>query len=150
MNDVPIRHATRSDIPALLPLLETLFSIETDFSFDAEKSRRGLELMFDSPQTRAIVVAEENGHVVGMCSAQIVISTAQGTPAAWIEDVILQPQMRGRGLMPQMLNELEAWAQLQGVSRLQVLCDTSNAPAMAFYPKYGFGSTQLTCFFKYV
>ncbi len=144
-----IRSATQSDILALLELLETLFSIEADFHFDAGKSRRGLELMLQSPETRTVLVAQIEGKVVGMCSAQLIISTAMGAPAIWIEDVVLKPQFRRSGLMPRMLRELERWATQRGVERFQVLCDTQNKPAVGFYPKVGFQQTQLVCFFKY-
>ena len=144
-----IRPATSADIPALLQLLERLFALETDFDFDAEKSKRGIELMLQSPDTRTILVAEIEDQIAGMCSAQLVISTAMGAPAIWIEDVILRPQFRGRGLMPQMLGELERWARERGAARFQLLCDDQNAPALAFYPKVGFEPTQLRCLFKY-
>jgi len=144
-----IRPATRADIPALLGLLETLFSIEADFQFDADKARRGLEMMLGAPDVRTILVGEIEGEVAGMCSAQIIISTAMGAPAIWIEDVVLKPAFRGQGLMPMLLSHLETWARERGVTRFQVLCDKDNAPAMAFYPKVGFLPTQLVCFFKY-
>lgn len=144
-----IRTATAADIPTLLELLEALFSIEADFHFDARKSRRGLELMLQSPQNRTILVAVIEGEVVGMCAAQLVISTAMGAPAMWVEDVVLKPSFRGQGLMPQMLGQLEKWGAHRGVARVQLLCDTQNAPAMAFYPKQGFKPTHLVCFHKY-
>lgn len=144
-----IRPAATADIPALLELLEALFGIEADFHFDAKKSRRGLELMLQSPQNRTILVAVSAGQVVGMCAAQLVISTAMGAPAMWVEDVVLKPEFRGQGLMPQLLVQLEKWGAERGVARIQLLCDTGNSPAMAFYPRQGFQSTQLVCFHKY-
>ncbi len=144
-----IRPATQTDIPALMGLLETLFSLEADFQFDADKARRGLEMMIGAPDARTILVGESESEVAGMCSAQIIISTAMGAPAIWIEDVVLKPAFRGRGLMPLLLTHLEAWGKERGVTRFQVLCDSQNAPAMAFYPKVGFLPTQLVCFFKY-
>ncbi len=144
-----IRTAVPADIPALLELLEALFSVAADFQFDADKSRRGLELMLQNPEQRTILVAEIDGQVVGMCSAQLIVSTAMGAPAIWIEDVVLRPEFRGRGLMPLLLLELERWATKRGAARFQVLCDSQNAPAMAFYPKVGFSQTQLLCLFKY-
>ena len=144
-----IRHAVPADIPALLRLLEALFGIEADFYFDAEKSRRGLELMLEAPQQRTVLVAVVKGEVAGMCAAQLVISTAMGAPAMWVEDVVMQPQFRGQGVMPTMLAELEKWGAERGATRFQLLCDSQNAPAMAFYPKQGFKPTQLRCFHKY-
>jgi len=144
-----IRSATQADIPALMGLLETLFALEADFEFDAGKAQRGLEMMLAAPDVRTILVGEIEGALAGMCSAQIIISTAMGAPAIWIEDVVLKPAFRGRGLMPMLLTHLETWGKERGVTRFQVLCDRHNAPAMTFYPKVGFQPTQLVCFFKY-
>jgi len=144
-----IRPATSADIPALLGLLQTLFALEADFDFDREKSTRGLQLMLGAPEQRTILVGEVAGEVAGMCSAQLIISTAMGTPAVWIEDVVLRPEYRGHGLMPLLLAHLERWATQRGAARFQVLCDAHNAPAMAFYPKVGFYPTQLIGFFKH-
>ncbi len=144
-----LRLATSDDIPQLCELLEILFSIEADFSFDREKVERGLRLFLSDTSSRAIFVAEDGGLILGMCSAQLTISTAQGTPAAWIEDVVLREEARGQGLAPRLLGELEKWCLERGVTRFQILCDSQNKPAMEFYPKLGFKFTQLVCLHKY-
>ncbi|HEX9997378.1 MAG TPA: GNAT family N-acetyltransferase [Abditibacterium sp.] len=144
-----IRAAQSADIPALLSLLELLFALEADFVFDENKARRGLEMMLENAETRRVLVAEIDGEVAGMCSAQLVVSTAMGAHSAWVEDVVLAPQFRGRGVMPQMLAQLEKWAVSQGATRFQLLCDAHNAPALAFYEKQDFQPTQLVCFFKF-
>jgi GNAT superfamily N-acetyltransferase len=144
------RTATSNDIPQLCELIETLFSLEADFDFDAEKVARGLELFLSDTTNRNIFVAENEGSILGMCSAQLLVSTAQGTPSGWIEDVVLREEARGQGLGPQLLEQLEKWCLERGATRLQVLCCTENQPAMAFYPKLGFESTQLVCLHKYV
>jgi hypothetical protein len=43
---VQIRKAELEDIQALVGLLQELFSIEKDFTPDAAKQRKGLQLMF--------------------------------------------------------------------------------------------------------
>ena len=45
-----IDEATLNDIPALVNLLADLFSIEKDFSANASKQVRGLELIIASPE----------------------------------------------------------------------------------------------------
>jgi len=142
------RTAFPEDIPELMTLLEALFSLEADFEFDAPKARDGLCQLLNRPTDSVVWVAESQGRVVGMCTAQIIISTAMGAPAAWIEDVVLLPEFRGQGWMPLLMGRLEEWCRLRGVGRLQVLCDLENPPALAFYPKQGFRRTQLICFHK--
>ena len=68
---ITIRFATSEDIPQLLVLLETLFSIEVDFTIDPIKQAKGLALLLLSVKD-GVWVAELNGttKIVGLCSIQ--------------------------------------------------------------------------------
>ncbi|HOJ79110.1 MAG TPA: GNAT family N-acetyltransferase [Bacillota bacterium] len=143
-----IRHANINDLDNLIPLLKLLFAIEADFSFDEAKQRRGLELMLERPNERCIMVAEVNNEIIGMCTAQLVITTAEGGTAALIEDVVIKEEYRGQGIGRQMMNALEAWAWQKGVKRLQLLADRSNTPALEFYKRLNWNRTQLICLHK--
>lgn len=143
-----IRRANIDDLNNLIPLLKLLFAIEADFSFDEAKQRRGLELMLERPDERCILVAEVNKEVVGMCTAQLVITTAEGGTAALIEDVVVKEEYRGQGIGRKMLDELEAWAWQREVKRLQLLADRSNTPALEFYSRLNWNRTQLICLHK--
>lgn len=143
-----IRHANINDLDNLIPLLKLLFAIEADFSFYEAKQRRGLELMLERPNERCIMVAEVNNEIIGMCTAQLVITTAEGGTAALIEDVVIKEEYRGQGIGRQMMNALEAWAWQKGVKRLQLLADRSNTPALEFYKRLNWNRTQLICLHK--
>lgn len=137
-----LRPACIDDIDRLLPLLERLFTLEQDFQPDAEKQRRGLSLLLQSPQAH-IVVAQSAGQVVGMASLQLVISTAEGAPAGWVEDVVVDPAYRGQGIGGRMLDDLAAWAQQRGATRLQLLADRDNQVAGDFYRRRSWSGTSL-------
>lgn len=139
-----IRPATPADIPAMVELLRLLFAIEADFTFCGARQRRGLELLLAAPQAK-VMVAEVDGHPVAMATAQLTISTAEGGPALTIEDVVVDPPYRGRGLARRLLTELAAWGGSHGAHRLQLLADRDNAPALAFYQKLGWQPTRLIC-----
>jgi len=146
--NVKIRPASHSDIKDLVELLSELFSIEADFTFDAERQRHGLEMMLADTETRCVLAAQAGNHVVGMCSVQIVISTAEGGPAGLVEDMVVRRQWRGRGIGRQLLRRAEAWAREKGIERLQLLADENNFPALAFYQERGWKRTQLICLRK--
>ena len=139
-----VRPARPADIPALLALLELLFSLETDFSFDAARQRRGLELLLDRPDAR-VLAAEVDGRIAGMCSGQLTLSTAEGGPALLVEDVVVHEQYRGRGIGGALLKRIAAWGESRGASRLQLLADRDNGPALEFYRKRGWRTTRLIC-----
>ncbi len=146
MNAV-IRQADAEDITALVGLLRLLFSIEKDFVFNAAKQERGLRLLLASPQA-AVFAAEQGGQVIGMCTGQLLISTAQGGLSALIEDVAVLPAWQGKGVGRQLVAAAEAWVGGQGASRVQLLADRNNAPALAFYQKTGFQTTAMICLRK--
>jgi Acetyltransferase, GNAT family len=132
----------------MIRLLRILFSIETDFAFDELTQRKGLEMMLDDNTNRCIMVAELNQQIVGMCTAQILVSTAEGGIVALIEDLIVKDSHRGQGLGKKLLSAIEDWALAQGVRRLQLLADRNNTPALNFYQKMNWKSTQLICLRK--
>jgi GNAT superfamily N-acetyltransferase len=143
--EIVIRSATPADSERLVRLLGILFSIEADFRPDPERQRRGIALMLAEPERRVVLVAERAGEVVGMVTAQLVVSTAEGGPAALVEDMVVDEAERELGLGRRLLEAIEAWAAARGASRLQLLADRENAPALRFYARTGFGPTRLVC-----
>ncbi len=131
---IQIRKAIIDDIDQLVNLLEELFSLEDDYVFDREKQTKGLQMLINS-DTGCIFTAESGGKVIGMCSIQTVISTAQGSLSGWVEDVIISKKYRGKGTGSTLLNFAQNWAKENGITRLQLLADTENSQAIDFYMK---------------
>jgi len=143
MTGVTITSASVADIPELIDLLAVLFSIEQDFSPDPDKQRRGLAALLDSPTGHIAIARDRSLRAVGMATAQLVISTAEGAPSAWVEDVVVRKDWRGQGLGRALLDAVLAWARTQGAVRAQLLADLDNAPALAFYDRVGWQPTRL-------
>ncbi len=140
-----VRSATPADLEELVRLLGLLFSVEADFQPEPERQRRGLELMLAEPERRRVFVAEQAGAVVGMVTAQLVVSTAEGAPSALVEDMVVAEAARGRGVGRRLIQALEAWARARGATRLQLLADRDNLGALRFYERMGWRATQLVC-----
>ena len=147
--DVILRKASVSDIDSLVGLLEELFSIEEDFVFDEQKQRKGLLLMLDAQDERCVMIAEVDKKIVGMCSVQTFVSTAEGCPVGVIEDVVVSQKYRSRGIGKSLVKSIEAWSKEKGLVRLQLLADRNNSAALEFYKKTGWCNTQLICFRKF-
>ena len=143
-----IRQATGTDIPEMVELLRRLFAIETDFDFAPERQRRGLELLL-AAERACVLVAENCGEVVGMATGQLLISTAEGAPSLVIEDVVVSPKHRNRGIGTGLLASLAEWGRKHGARRMQLLADRTNSPALVFYGRQGWQSTRLICLRKY-
>ena len=137
-----VRRATDADIPAMVGLLRQLFAIEDEFAFDPAVQGRGLLLLLGEPRAAGFV-AERGGQVIGMCTAQLLVSTARGGPVATIEDVIVDQGARGTSVGRALIEATEAWARAKGCLRLQLLADRDNAPALDFYDRQDFGRTRM-------
>lgn len=141
-----IRDARQCDLDALISLLNELFTVETDFAADEYRQRQGLLLMLEGCRKhRCIKVAEVDGRAVGMCSGQTLISTAEGGVVAMIEDMVVDPAYRGRGIGGRLMAAMESWARHMGIRRLQLLADRTNFSALDFYGRFGWLPTRLIC-----
>ena len=137
-----IRPAVISDIQDMTNLLRLLFSIEADFEFNEACHQEGLRLMLENPKS-CIKVAETGGIVVGMCTGQLLISTAQGGLSLLVEDMVVQENIRGQGIGSRLLQEVISWGFANGALRAQLLADKNNHQALGFYEKLGWKQTQL-------
>ena len=146
---IRIRTATPADIPQLVALLKALFAIEADFEFDADKQTSGLNLLLASAKNRIFVaVSLKDNKVLGLCTLQMLISTAEGGRVGLLEDLVVAADFRKQGIATKLLAEAVSWAESQGLKRLQLLADKNNGSALSFYQKQGWQATQLVCLRK--
>ena len=94
--------------------------------------------MLAMPQAATIWVASEAGQIVAMLSLQYVISTALGGRDAWLEDVIVHPQARGRRIGERLLKHALECARGEGCFRVSLLTDADNIAAQRFYQRQSF------------
>ena len=130
--------ATKKDLAQLVDLLGMLFMQEADFVPDAAKQKRALEMILGDPRLGRIYVAREGGRVVGMLSTLYTISTAEGGKAAWLEDMVVLHEYRGRGIGAALLEHAVVGAREEGCLRLTLLSDEDNAQAHSVYAAEGF------------
>jgi GNAT superfamily N-acetyltransferase len=145
MEEVTIDTARPEDLPALSDLLAELFSLETDFTVDRERQIRGLRMILDTPERGTVLVARESrGTVVGMVSLQLLVSTAAGGISGQIEDLVIQRELRFRGLGSRLLQEAIDWGRARGSCRFQLSADIRNLSALSFYKRRGFRSSHMS------
>lgn len=139
---VVIREAALDDLFAMTSLLGELFTIEADFTPDVRHQREGLAALMAS-EDATLLVASMADVIVGMCTLQPLISTAEGGVAGMVEDLIVADGYRGMGIGRQLLTEIEKRASEQGMSRLQLLTDQGHDQADRFYDRHGWKATSL-------
>jgi GNAT superfamily N-acetyltransferase len=136
--DVSIDFAQEQDLPALCDLLAELFALESDFKPDRGRQMNGLKLILDTPEIGRLFVLRVGGIVAGMANALVTVSTAQGSRVLLLEDVIVSGAHRGAGLGRFLVEHVCAWAKTEGMTRVTLLADRDNAPALGFYERLGF------------
>jgi GNAT superfamily N-acetyltransferase len=141
-----IDEATVEDVPLLSDLLQILFAQEADFTPDATRQRRGLQLIIEQPGAGRIYCARLGNRVVGMVSLLFTLSTAEGNRAAWLEDMVVHPDQRGRGIGGKLLRHVIDRARELGCSRITLLTDKTNHSAMQFYQRAGFAPSAMVPF----
>lgn len=145
------RLAEKKDVPQLVLLLNELFSIETDFTADPVKQNQGLMLLLDNSERGFIFVVEEEEHqILGMCSVQYLISTAEGGKVGLLEDMIIKDGYRRKGIGRYLISEILSYAKNEGCKRIQLLADQENLKALEFYKNVGFSRTQLIALRKQI
>lgn len=146
---ITIRTAKPSDIPQLVALLKVLFSIEADFAFDQNKQGRGLTLLLKSEKDCILVAQlQSDNKILGMCTVQTLLSTAEGGAVGLLEDLVVAADFRRQGIAEKLIAGAVDWAEVKGLKRLQLLADKNNRSALDFYEKQGWQSTQLVCLRK--
>jgi GNAT superfamily N-acetyltransferase len=96
-----------------------------------------------NPNGSLAAATDDAGTVVGMSSAQLVFSTAEGAWSAWVEDVVVVEAWRGRGLARTLPWYVLDWAARRGATRAQLLVDLDNSLALGFYQRLGWRETRL-------
>ena len=138
-----ITPATISDIPALSPLLDQLFTQEAEFSPDHSAQQRGLKMIIEDPQIGTILVARINGRPIGMLNLLYTVSTALGERVALLEDMVVAAEQRDSGIGSQLLEAALQFAKQQGCRRITLLTDRDNGNAQRFYQRQNFTQSPM-------
>lgn len=141
---IEIDFASTADLPHLADLLAELFALESDFAPERDKQLRGLQLILDNPSLGRLFVLRIDGAVAGMANALITVSTAEGGKVLLLEDVIVSRAHRGGGFGRRLVEHVLDWARTQGMTRITLLADRDNAPALDFYRALGFDGSNMT------
>jgi len=135
---IAIHLATEKDVPRLADLLGLLLAQEAEFAPDQGKQRRALRAVVSDASIGRIYVVRDGTDLVAMVSLLYTVSSAEGGKAAWLEDLVVRPDRRGRGIGRTLLKHVAAQARADGVLRVTLLTDPDNERAHALYRSVGF------------
>jgi ribosomal protein S18 acetylase RimI-like enzyme len=135
--------AVPGDLPQLVELLGILFTQEHELSSDALKQRCALELILADPSRARTYVARDGGKVIAMAALHFTISTAEGGKVAGLEDCVVHPEHRRKGIGEKLLRYVLEQATAEGALRVMLLTDGDNTRAQAIYRKLGFTPSSM-------
>lgn len=145
-----LRDAGREDLDLVLHFIRALADYEKlahEVKADAATLGR---FLFEEPRRAEALIAEWDGRPVGFAVWYYSFSTFLGRPSLYVEDVFVEPGMRGKGIGKAVFAHLAARALAQGCGRMEWSVLDWNAPSIAFYrslgakPREGWTLQQLT------
>lgn len=135
--------AACADIPQLCELLGLLFELEKEFRPDPAKQTAALSTLLGNPQRGRVFVVRAGAVVAGMVSVQVLVSTACGGDVLLLEDLVVRPTFRNRGIGSALLEHVTRFARQSGYRRITLLTDRVNANAQRFYKRHGFTASDM-------
>ncbi len=94
-------------------------------------------LLFGEPRRAEALVAEWEGRPVGFALWFYSVSTFDGAPKLYLEDVFVEPDHRGRGIGRAIFADLARRAIAAACCRMEWSVLDWNAPSIAFYRSIG-------------
>jgi len=153
MDEIIIRVATKSDIPALGRLGALL--LETHYRFDEKRfmapradSAEGYAWFLRTQlkeKTVVVFVAERAAAVVGYVYAGLEPASWKELrePAGFIHDVVVEDSSRRTGIARSLVEAAIEWLRNQGAPRVVLWTAENNPAAQALFNRLGFRRTMI-------
>jgi GNAT superfamily N-acetyltransferase len=132
-----IRPATAADAPVIVRLIRALAEYERLSDQVVLDEGQLREHLFGSRPAAEVLLAEDEGRVVGFALFFPNFSTFLGRPGLYLEDLFVLPECRGRGHGKALFRALARLAVERGCGRLEWAVLNWNEPAIGFYRALG-------------
>ncbi len=94
-----------------------------------------LRAIIDSPYHDQLVARDETGRIVGTATLSIIMGAGVNTKA-YLEDFVVDPEVRGAGIGGKLWDAMLDWAREHGANKLN-FTSSAQKGAQAFYLKRG-------------
>lgn len=134
-----IRRAEPGDAPVVLGFIRQLAEYER-LLHEAQATEHDLErdLFGDNPRVFC-EIAEWHGNPAGFALWFYSYSTFRGRHGIWLEDLFVDPQLRGEGIGKALLQHLAGICVAEQLARLEWSVLDWNTPSIDFYKAMGAG-----------
>jgi GNAT superfamily N-acetyltransferase len=134
-----IRAATSDDVPLILQFIRALAAYEKmldDVDATEERLRATLFPVQGRPAAECVLAFADDAPA-GFALFFSNYSTFLARPGLYLEDLFVNPALRGRGIGKALLLHLARLANQRGCGRMEWAVLDWNAPAIAFYESLG-------------
>lgn len=134
---VTIRDSVAADAPVILHFIEALADYEK-LRHEAVATEADIvrELFGPSPKVFC-QLAELDGRPAGFALWYYTFSTFQGRHGIWLEDLFVDPDIRGQGIGKKLLVDLAQRCVREGLGRFEWAVLDWNEPSIEFYRSQG-------------
>ena len=132
-----IRDAVSADAPLIVKFIGDLAEYE-HLAHEAVVTEEDIRRELFGPAPKVFCqIAEWNGTPAGFALWYYTFSTFQGRHGIWLEDLFVEPQMRGHGIGKALLVELARRCVREGLGRFEWAVLDWNQPSIDFYASQG-------------
>lgn len=132
-----VRDAVRSDAPVIVAFIDALAEYER-LAHEAVATEADIERELFGPQPKVFCqIAELDGRPVGFALWYYTFSTFQGRHGIWLEDLFVNPDVRGAGVGKALLADLARRCVREGLGRYEWNVLDWNQPSIDFYASQG-------------
>ena len=130
------REAGDPDVPALVAAYEWLFAPPgaRPADWDPDRAARTLRDLIADPRA-AVLVAGGAGDVDGLCTVALHPPSVRFGERAWVADLAVHPDRRGRGTGRLLLDAARDWARRHGAHVLELESALGRIDAHRFYER---------------
>lgn len=132
-----VRAANAADVAEILRLIQALAEYEKlrDEAVATVDDLR--QTLFGARPAAEVLLAESDGRAVGMALFFQNYSTFLGKPGIYLEDLFVEPALRGQGIGKALLQAVARLAVERGCGRFEWSVLDWNQPAIDFYQSLG-------------
>ena len=135
-NHFTIRQAKREDSQLIFDFIQAIAAYEK-MSDDVEGSVSDVEYSIFDKEQASVLIGEEDGIPVGFALYYFNYSTFKTRRGLYLEDLFVNPNMRGKSYGKLLLMELVNIAAQQNCGRMEWCCLDWNTPSIKFYKSLG-------------
>lgn len=136
-----IATARPADLVPILQLLRTQLE-EHDIVLTTQALERATSGLIEDHSLGRILTARRDGELVGVAVISFLWTLEHGGPAAWLDEVYVEPSRRGDGIGMQLVEAAMQVARDSGCIALDLEVDPGHEAAERLYERMGFRRHQ--------